>query len=146
MRSWRDGTSERVQGDLDGLAGAAIDAAQHFLHRTGEFYPFGMVLSSDGEARMLGADPGLGEHPESQVVIDSLYVGILADREALRAVAVAADVRVDGSDAIRVRLEHRDGGPALEILIRYTKRRFRKRMEYRQMTVSDTDRQVWTIQ
>lgn len=145
MRSWRDSTPDRVQDDLDGLAGAAIDVAQQFLNRTGEFYPFGIALSSDGETRMLEADPDLGEHPESQAIIDSLYLGIASDREALRAVTVVADVKADGSDAIRVRLEHRDGGPALEILVRYTKKRFRKQMVYGQTTVSETDRQVWSI-
>ena len=94
---------------------------------------------------MVTADPGLGEHPESQAVIDSLYSGIVGDRDALRAVAVVADVRADGSDAIRVRFEHRDGGPAMEILVRYAKKRFRGGIEYGATSVSGTERQVWSL-
>jgi hypothetical protein len=145
MTSWRDTTPAPVQDDLDGIAGTAIAAAQHFLNKNGEFFPFGVALSSDGETRMLAADPGLGEHPESQAVIDSLYAGVIGDRDALRVAAVVADVRVDGSDAIRVRLEHRDGGPAMEILVRYAKKRFRGGIEYGATSASGTERRVWSL-
>lgn len=144
MTSWRDTTPQPIQSDLDGIAGSAIDAAQHLLDKNGEFFPFGVSLTAGGEMRMMAADPGLGEHPESQAVIDSLYTGVIGDREGLRAVAVVADVRVDGSDAIRVRVEHRDGGPAMEILVRYAKRRFRGGIEYGATSVSGGERQVWS--
>ncbi len=79
--------------------------------------------------RMLAADPGLGEHPGPRAVIESLHSGIVGGRDAPRAVAVVADVRADGSDAIRVLFEHRDVGPAMEILVRYAKKRFRGGIE-----------------
>jgi hypothetical protein len=145
MTSWRDTTPEPVQNDLDSVAGAAIDAAQHLLGKSGEFFPFGVAMGSDGGVRLLAADPGLGEWPESQAVIDTLYAGVLNDRDGLRAAAIVADVRVEGSDAIRVRFEHRDGGPAMEILVRYAKKRFGSGIEYRETSVSGTDRQVWPV-
>ena len=145
MTSWRDSTPEAVQDDLDGIAGAAIDAAQHLLDKNGEFHPFGVALTADGELRMLAADPGLGEKPDSQSVIDALYAGVVKDRDGLRAAAVVADVRVDGGDAIRVQFEHRDGGPAMQILVRYAKKRFRGGIEYGATSVSASQRRVWTL-
>jgi hypothetical protein len=143
MTSWRDTTPELVQNDLDGIAGTAIDAAQQLLNKNGEFFPFGVALAADGEMRMLAADPGLGEKPESQAVINALYAGVANVRDGLRAAAIVADVKADGSDAIRVRFEHRDGGPAMEILVRYTKKRFRGGIEYGATSVAGTERQIW---
>jgi hypothetical protein len=134
-----------VQNDLDGTAGTAIDAAQHLLNKNGEFFPFGVALAANGETRMLAADAGLGENPASQAVIDALYAGVANDRDGLRAAAVVSDVRVDGSDAIRVRFEHRDGGPAMEILVRYAKKRFRGGIEYGATSVSATERRIWLV-
>jgi hypothetical protein len=100
-------------------------------------------MTADGEIRMVAADPGLGEQPESQAVIDALYAGIVGQRDGLRAAAVVADVRADGSDAIRVRFEHRDGGPAMEILLWYAKKRFRGGIDYRATSLSGTEHHVW---
>ena len=48
-------------------------------------------------------------------------------------------MRVHGSDAISVRFEHRDGGPAMEVMQRYTKKRFRGGIEYGATSVHSTD-------
>jgi hypothetical protein len=143
MTSCRNDTPQPVQDDLDGLAGARLDAAQHLLGKNGEFFPFGVTLSAEGDEQMVAADPSLGEHPESQAVLEVFYAGVLADRDTLRGAAFVSDVRVDGSDAISVRFEHRDGGPAMEIMQRYAKKRFRGGIEYGATSVHSTDRRIW---
>jgi hypothetical protein len=145
MPSWRNTTPQPIQDDLDNLVGMAIDAAQSLLDRNGEFFPFGVAISAQGEARMLAADPGLGEHPESLAVLDSLYAGVASAGEELRAAAFVADVRVDAGEAIRVQAEHRDGGPGVEVLLRYEKRRFRKGAEYGTVSASEGQRRIWLV-
>ncbi len=56
------------------------------------------------------------EHPESQQVIDELYVGLAADaaRDEIRGSAVCCDVRLagaDAGDAIQVAIEHAYADP-----------------------------------
>ena len=65
------------------LAGEALSAAQHLLEKNGEFYPFAVVLAADGAPQLTAADPGDGEHPSSQAVLDMLYDGAQLEREGL---------------------------------------------------------------
>src|SRR4051794_19503471 len=67
--SWRDETPPQVQEDLDRLVDEALRAAQHFLEKNGEFYPFALSLDDDGTGQLSGADPGEGEHPPSESVL-----------------------------------------------------------------------------
>ena len=140
MPSWRDTTPQPI---LDNMVGMAIDAAQSLLDKNGEFFRFGVTITSDGEERLAAADPGLGEHRESLAVLDSLYRGVMTSGEGLRGAAFVAEVRTDGTDAIRVRAEHRDGGPGVEVLMRYEKKRFRKTVEYGSVTASSGPRRIW---
>lgn len=141
MTSWRDETPQAVQDDLDGIAGVALDAARSLLDKNGEFFPFGVTLRADGEQRLVAGDPGLGEHPESQEVLETLYAGVAGERDDLRAAAFVADVLVDGSDAIRVQVEHRDGGPAMQILEQFTK--VGSDIEYGATSAAPADRRIW---
>lgn len=111
--SWRDDTPQPVQDDLDLLADQALSAAQHLLENDGQCYPFAVNLSNDGTPEMAAADPGEGEPPSSQAVLELLYSGAAAQRDAIRAVAFAATVETADGDAVRVEIEHRDGGPSL---------------------------------
>jgi hypothetical protein len=142
MTSWRDDTPPAVQDDLDSLAAVALDAARHLLDKNGEFFPFGVTLSDDGEQRLVAGDPALGEHPESQAVLETLYEGVLGERDDLRAAAFVADVLADGSDAISVRVEHRDGGPAIQILQQFAK--VDSGIEYGATSASGGHRRIWS--
>jgi hypothetical protein len=145
MSSWRDPVPEAVQEDLDGLFSVALDAASEFLAKNGEFFPFGFSVDDDDEVAMLGADPGLGEHPPSTEVLKLLSEGARADRERLRAVAFAADVSLrDGGDAVRIELEHREGA-VLEIHVPYRRRRFGGKLTLGEMSVSEGHAQVWAV-
>jgi hypothetical protein len=139
--SWRDETPQAVQDDLDGLAAVALDAARALLEKNGEFFPFGVTLSDDGEQKLVAGDPGLGEHPESEEVLDTLRSGMLGDRDDLRAAAFVADVLADGSDAISVQVEHRDGGPAIQILQQFAKEG--AGIDYGAVSGAGGDRRIW---
>ena len=138
-------TPQLVQDDLDKLVRVAIDTAQSLLQKQGEFFPFGVATSNDGEERLVAAGLDLGERPASLAVLESLYAAVLGAGDGLRAAAFVADVHTDGSDAIMVQVEHRDAGPALEIFVPYTKKRFRNGIEYGVTTASTGQRHVWLV-
>ena len=143
--SWRDETPPAVQDDLDLLAHEALSAATHLLGKQGgEFYPFGVRLPVDGEPEFVGADPGEGEHPAPQAVLDLLHESMSAMREGTRAVAFAAPVEIPEGDAVRVELEHRDGGPALLLLLPYRRRRLRRSVETGELVATPGERRVWS--
>ena len=141
MTSWRDDTPQSVQDDLDGTVAAGLDAARHLLDKNGEFFPFGVTMMVDGEQRLVAGDPALGEHPESQEVLEGLYASIAGVRDDLRVAAFVADVLVGGSDAISVQVEHRDGGPAIQVLQQFSK--VGSGIQYGAMSASAADRRVW---
>lgn len=142
--SWRDDTPQAVQDDLDLLADQALSAAQHFLAQNGDFYPFAVTQSDDGEPAMAGADPGEGEHPSSQAVLDLLYNGVAAQSDAIRAAAFASPVETADGDAVRVEIEHRDGGPALVLLLPYRTKKLRKAVEFGELTAGAGERRIWS--
>ena len=111
------------------------------LDRDGEFYPYGVALSDQGETRML-AGYGGGEHPTSAAMHETLISGLRGDRDSLRAAALVANVRANGSDAVQVELEHRDGH-AIVVHLPYKKRRFGRGIEYGQLAAGDGSRQIW---
>lgn len=127
---------------VDGLFGLAIDAALAMLAKNKEFYPFGFEGRGD-EAVMVAAEPGIGDRPGSQAVLDLLIKGGRDRRDEVDAVAYACDVRLEsGADAVRVDVEHRDG-LALEIVTPYRLKRFGRGVETGQMAVSEGTRQIW---
>ena len=145
MTTGRDTTPQAVQDDLDSLLSAAIDAAGRLLDKNGEFFPFALTIGLDGEFGFVHADPDLGERPPSQAVLDVLHEGAASQQESLRALAFVADVRLDGSDAVRVEVEHRDGGPALAILAPYALRGLvRKRARFGDLQLAESTRRTWT--
>jgi hypothetical protein len=143
MTSWRDGATQQSQDDLDGLLGVTLPFAQQMLAKAGEFYPFGTVVTVDGETQMFAADPGRGEHPASRDVRELLLDGMRHAREKFRAIAICLDVRLSDSDAIRVELEHRDG-QALAVLLPYKKKRLGRDLGYQDLCAATSDKTIWT--
>ncbi|MFL6109612.1 MAG: hypothetical protein ACJ72L_21815 [Marmoricola sp.] len=112
------------------------------LKKRKEFYPFGFEAFGEG-ASMIGADPGLGDKPDSQAVLDLLYEGCRSWRDQIDAVALVSDVRLQSSsDAVRVDLEHRDGH-TLSIVTPYQIKRFGRGVETGQMSVSSGVPRIW---
>jgi hypothetical protein len=62
-------------------------------------------------------------------------------RDDLRAAAFVADVLAGGSDAISVQVEHRDGGPAIQVLQQFAK--VGTGIEYGATSASEAQRRVW---
>lgn len=70
--------------------------------------------------------------------------GARQGREQLRGAGFVADARANGSDAFRVEVEHRDGGPARVVLMPYQRKGLvKKTVAFGQMSVSAGDRDVW---
>jgi hypothetical protein len=144
VTSWRDSTPQAVQDDLDSLVGSAMDAAEQLLNKNGEFFPFCLTVGMDGEPGFVHGDPGLGEQPPSQAVLEVLYDGAVSQRDALRAVAFVADVRFEGLDAVRAEVEHRDGGPGLAVVAPYSFAGFiRKRTRFGDLHLAEGKRRTW---
>jgi hypothetical protein len=142
MPSWRDSASQQAQDDLDGLVNAALPFATQQLDENGEFFPYGVALSDAGETRMIAADTGQGDRPPSTAALSMMVEGLRRERSALRAIAIVADIRVDGGDAVRVELEHREGH-AIAVLLPYKRKRFGRGIEYGRLTGGTADAQIW---
>ena len=144
MASWRDNASLQAQDDLDGLLEPALGFAQQQLGQHGEFFPYAVVVRSDGQTAMVAAQPdAANDQPASTDVINACRTTLAERRDQLRAAAVIADVRLsDGGDAIRVELEHTEG-PALTILLPYSRRRFGHGIDYGQVQAAAGTRRIW---
>jgi hypothetical protein len=144
MTSWRDSASPQAQHDLDSLLEPALGFAQQQLAKHGEFFPYAVVVRADGETEMIAGRPDPDdERPASNDVIDACRIVLTERRDHLRAVAVIADVRLrEGSDAIRVELEHTEGA-ALTVLLPYSKKRFGRGIDYEQLQAATGERHVW---
>ena len=144
MTSWRDDASEQAQADLDGLLNPALGFAQQQLEKQGEFFPYAVVVRADSETEMVAARPDAADdRPQSTDVVTACRKTLAERRDQLRAAAVIADVRLpSGEDAIRVELEHTEG-PALTILLPYSRKRFGRGIEYGQLQAAAGTRHVW---
>ena len=142
MASWRDSASASAQDDLDGLLSIVLPFAEEMLGKHGEFFPFGGSISSHGHPSLTAAEPGLGERSSPDRLLASLYEGARTEATTTRAVAFVADVRADGSDAVRIELEHLEG-VALVALLPYTRGRIKKTPAFGQMSVSRGEPKIW---
>jgi len=133
--SWRDETPEPVQADLDTLTDELLRAAVEFVEKRGEFAPFGMKLADDG-ITLLAVAPG-------EDALELLYAGAAADRDVVRAVGFADLVETDAGEAVRAQVEHRDGGPAIGLLLPFARKRLRRGYEFGTLTASAGERHVW---
>jgi len=113
------------------------------LDERGEFFPYAVGLDASNDVRMIAAEPDLGEAPPSEEVLALLIAGLRTGRDRLRAVGIVVDVRLSNSDAIRVELEHSEG-PAMAVLLPYTKKRFRRGVEYGELSAGAAAPAVWT--
>jgi len=143
VTSWRDKASQQAQNDLDGLLGAALGFAQQQLDTHGEFYPYAVVVDSDGQQRMVAAGTD-EERPASADLITALIATLSEQRDHLRGAAIVADVRVpeNGSDAVRVTLEHAEQ-VTLTVLLPYRPRRFGRGIDYGDLQAGAAAAFIW---
>ena len=140
MTSWRDSTSAEAQADMDNMLEAALPFAQRMIVKYGEFYPYAVSMSAGGEVAMVAADVG-SQKPASLDLLASLYEGLASRAQELRATAIVSDVKLgSGEDAIRVEIEHREGG-ALAVVLPYKKRG--RNVAYGDLSARAGERRVW---
>lgn len=128
---------------MDALLNAALPFAQQQLAKHGEFYPYGVALTTDGKVEMLAATTG-EEHPASAELLDLLAKGVVSRLGQFRAAAFVADVRVGPGhgDAIRVEIEHQEGH-AIAVLLPYSKKRFGRGVDYGQPVAANGNHRLW---
>jgi hypothetical protein len=144
MTSWREDATQQTQDDLDALLTAGLGFAQQLLEKHGEFFPFAVGISLEGDAELIAAVPeGAGEQPDSLEVIDECVRALGEARTALRAGAIVSDVLANGSDAIRVEMEHAEG-IAIAALLPYGTRRLGKKLRYGDLVAQDGAARIWT--
>jgi hypothetical protein len=142
MTSWRESASQQAQDDLDALLNAVLPFAEQTLAKYGELFPFGAALSSQGQLELLAAEPGDGERPGTEAVLQALHDGARVSCGTRRAFAFVADVRADAVDAVRVELEHQEG-TAIVVLVPYGRSEVTKEVTFAQMTGSTGHSSVW---
>lgn len=122
MTSWRDTASRQAQEDLDRLLAAVMPLAEQTLGKHGELLPYAATIDTAGEQALVATDPSPDEQlPSSHEVLALLYEAAANSAQSLRAVAFVAAVRVAGTGAIRVELEHAEG-IALAVVVPYERR------------------------
>jgi len=138
--SWRDEASDEAQADMDGLLNLALPFAQDMLTKHGAFYPYGAVVTHNGEERLIPAQMG-SEQPQSVEVIEQLYHSMKAHSPSIRAAAVVADVSLPNEgDGVRIDLEHRDG-VALALVLPYVLRN--GAVDYGELTAVQANQRIW---
>ncbi|MCP4305630.1 MAG: hypothetical protein GY788_12265 [bacterium] len=144
MRSWRNTASPQTQQDLDTLLDTALGFAQQQLDKHGEFFPYAVMVRSDGETEMVTARPDAdNDRPASADVITACRITLTERRDQLRAAAVVADVCLPGGgDAVRVELEHTEG-PALTVLLPYARKRFGRGIDFGELQAAAGTKHVW---
>ena len=142
VTSWRDTTSEHVQSDLDRLLNTVLRFADEMLRRHGEFYPYGVAITREGEEQVFAADPG-EDVPNPSEVLTSLVTGMTAEADELRAAALVSDVTSGKADAVMVHLEHADS-MAITVLLPYRMAGAEDAdIDYETMTATPGEALIW---
>lgn len=134
--SWRDSASRQSQDDLDGLLNTVLSFARQMMQQRTELHPFGAAVSTVGEVRVLGGNPGADA---ATAHLPALLDKLRHDRAGYRAVAVCSYVRLADSDAVRVQMEHHEG-QTMHFVVPYSS----KRVEYGEPCRGTPFRRVWT--
>ncbi len=113
-------TDDAAPTDLDRLLGASVEAATRMLASDGEFYPFALAVTTDGDIVSPSVEPS-SDHPPSDEVASLLLGALREARASIRATALCSDVRLrsdagEERDAIRVELEAPDVEPVVVVV------------------------------
>lgn len=145
MTSWRDTLDAGAQTDLDRLLDSGLALARAQLAKASEFDPFALVVDTEG--RLLATEwdtSALGKHPEVDEVLAAALVQLRQLGETCRATALVINTRLarERTDAVEVRLEHRDGA-ALVVLLRYKRATFGPQVDFGELSAFAGEREVW---
>lgn len=145
MHSWRDTLSAASQADVDRLLDTGIRLAQQHLVAASEFDPFAIIIATDDRVLAVDLDTGeLGKHPEVEAISRAARAQLRHLAPSARCTVLVANTRLnrERTDAIEVRLEHRDG-VAILVLLPYKRPRFGGTTQYGEATAYAGVREVW---
>ena len=145
MQSWRDALDAAAQADLDRLLDSAIQIAKQNLAGASEFEPFALITAIDDRLLAVDLDTSeLGKHPDSATLMAATMAQLKHLAKSARCTALAANTRLsrEKTDAVEVRLEHREGA-ALLVLLPYRRPKFGGTVEYGELRVFTGERKVW---
>jgi hypothetical protein len=147
--SWRDSVPEATATDLENLLGTGVGAAQEQLQRNGGFLPFALVVENDGEVRLVAVSPadateGSDGDFDADSMIGDLTELLRQNRRDFRATAVVCDILLveEGSDAIHVAAEHRDGSVFAAVLP-YEANAATHEWEFGQLAADSNEPSIW---
>lgn len=80
MASWRDSASAQAQNDLGGLLEPALGFAQQQLAQRGEFFPYAVVVRTDGQTEMVSGRPDAGNDRPASIDVIAACRTTLAER------------------------------------------------------------------
>ena len=145
MHSWRDDVSDTAQAELDRLLDSALRVAQGKLGQAAEFEPVAILMDVDARILEMALDTTeLGKHPSTQTLIDSALVNLRQVKKSARCTAVIINTHLtkDKTDAVEIRLEHRDGA-SLVVLLRYKRASFGNQVTYGELSAFSARSVVW---
>lgn len=147
--SWRTSVPESTATDLENLLGTGMGAAQEQLERNGGFLPFALVVENDGEVRLVAvspadADPGSDDEFDADEMIGDLTELLRQNREDFRAAAIVCDITLveEGSDAIHVATEHRDGAVFAAVLP-YAANQATREWDFGELAADTNEPAIW---
>ncbi|GAA1955895.1 hypothetical protein GCM10009798_13990 [Nocardioides panacihumi] len=115
--------------DLEALLHTVLPCAGHVLGRAEGFPPFATTLSIDGVVVLLAATGASNGSSPGVDPLDVLYDEARGDKEALRAVAIAAVIHTRSGDYVRVEVERSDAEPLI-VLVPYRRAWLSKRVTF----------------
>ena len=125
--SWRDGVSEDAQGELDALFSVAMSTAKSHLDEFGEYFPFGNCIKIGADRVTFNNVDMREEHPKSTDVISELKIQYKQQMHKLSSISITYTATLsDGSDAVVIECEHREG-IAIQIFVSYKFKGFGKK-------------------
>ena len=137
-----DETPELVKEDMSALLGAAMPFAEEMLGAHGEFYPYAVAVTGEGEITQLAVYME-EEHPDTVAMLEGLYeVGRQRSAE-LRAVAFVCNVGTKSGNAVRVEIEHREG-ETMAAFAPYKIGRFRKSVTFGEVVAKESVTRIWS--
>lgn len=134
-----------TQADLDRVLDASMAIAQRALASSSEFDPFAVII--DGSGRLLAVDldtSALGKHPDAAAIEEATVAQLRGLADTARCTGLTVNTRLsrERTDAIEVRLEHRDGG-CLLVLLPYKRQRFGGVIDYGALATFAGVPEVW---
>lgn len=146
---WRTSVPEATATDLENLLGTGMGAAQEQLERNGGFLPFALVVENDGEVRLVAVSPadaadGSGDEFDADGMISDITELLRQNRDDFRAAAIVCDITLveEGSDAIHVATEHRDGAVFAAVLP-YIAKESTREWEFGELSADTNEPVIW---